>query len=203
MTRRAKPSKERLQAVIDRSKAVLEIPDNYRVGIVAASDTGAIEMALLKIARRQNAETIEGKQVSDRSQFAIFRRRFTGRAIAQLPRKQCDLRTICNRGCDLASKGDRLQEFRPHHGAQSASTGVSTVRTQVGEAHQVLAGDADRRHTTKGRKRARRLLRGAAPVLTRPEPAIDEFGGLRTRSDQNDGVDPEYRPRGYDDPPKP
>ncbi|MCH7600968.1 MAG: phosphoserine transaminase [Myxococcales bacterium] len=43
---RAKPSKERLQAVIDRSKATLAIPDDYRVGIVAASDTGAIEMAL-------------------------------------------------------------------------------------------------------------------------------------------------------------
>jgi phosphoserine aminotransferase len=43
---RAKPSKQRLQATIDRSKSILEIPSDYRVGIVAASDTGAIEMAL-------------------------------------------------------------------------------------------------------------------------------------------------------------
>jgi phosphoserine aminotransferase len=43
---RAKPSKQRLQAVIDRSKSLLEMPDDYRLGIVAASDTGAIEMAL-------------------------------------------------------------------------------------------------------------------------------------------------------------
>lgn len=43
---RAKPSKQRLQRVIERSKTLLEIPDDYRVGIVAASDTGAIEMAL-------------------------------------------------------------------------------------------------------------------------------------------------------------
>ena len=43
---RAKPSKARLQAVIDRSKALLGIPDDYRLGIVSASDTGAIEMAL-------------------------------------------------------------------------------------------------------------------------------------------------------------
>ncbi|MBW2723474.1 MAG: phosphoserine transaminase [Deltaproteobacteria bacterium] len=43
---RAKPSKQRLQQVIERSKTLLEIPDDYRVGIVAASDTGAIEMAL-------------------------------------------------------------------------------------------------------------------------------------------------------------
>lgn len=43
---RAKPSKQRLQAVIERSKRLLEIPDDYRVAIVPASDTGAIEMAL-------------------------------------------------------------------------------------------------------------------------------------------------------------
>lgn len=43
---RAGPSKQRLKAVIDRSKSVLGIPDDYRLGIVAASDTGAIEMAL-------------------------------------------------------------------------------------------------------------------------------------------------------------
>lgn len=43
---RAKPSKQRLLAVIERSQALLEIPDDYRLGIVPASDTGAIEMAL-------------------------------------------------------------------------------------------------------------------------------------------------------------
>lgn len=43
---RAGPSKQRLKQVIDRSKSILGIPDDYRLGIVAASDTGAIEMAL-------------------------------------------------------------------------------------------------------------------------------------------------------------
>jgi len=43
---RAGPSKARLKAVIDRSKEILGIPDDYRLGIVSASDTGAIEMAL-------------------------------------------------------------------------------------------------------------------------------------------------------------
>jgi phosphoserine aminotransferase len=43
---RAGPCKKRLQAVIDESVAILGIPDGYRVGIVPASDTGAIEMAL-------------------------------------------------------------------------------------------------------------------------------------------------------------
>jgi phosphoserine aminotransferase len=43
---RAKVCKERLAEVIDRSRSLLGIPDDYRVGIVPASDTGAVEMAL-------------------------------------------------------------------------------------------------------------------------------------------------------------
>ncbi len=43
---RSKPGKARLAEVIDRSRALLGIPDSYRVGIVPASDTGAIEMAM-------------------------------------------------------------------------------------------------------------------------------------------------------------
>lgn len=43
---RAKIGQERLKAVIERSKAVLGMPTDYRLGIVAGSDTGAVEMAL-------------------------------------------------------------------------------------------------------------------------------------------------------------
>jgi len=43
---RAKEGKARLQEVIDRSRAILGIPKEYRLGIVPASDTGAVEMAL-------------------------------------------------------------------------------------------------------------------------------------------------------------
>ena len=38
--------KSRLRDVIDRSRRVLGVPDDYRIGIVAGSDTGAVEMAL-------------------------------------------------------------------------------------------------------------------------------------------------------------
>jgi phosphoserine aminotransferase len=43
---RAAAGKAKLKAVIDRSRAVLGVPDDYRIGIVPASDTGAVEMAL-------------------------------------------------------------------------------------------------------------------------------------------------------------
>ncbi|MFD0860321.1 phosphoserine transaminase [Roseovarius aquimarinus] len=43
---RAAVGKERLQAAIDGTRAVLNIPEDYRIGIVPASDTGAVEMAM-------------------------------------------------------------------------------------------------------------------------------------------------------------
>ncbi|MBF0560889.1 MAG: phosphoserine transaminase [Alphaproteobacteria bacterium] len=43
---RAKPGKARLQEVIDRTRAVLGVPAGWRIGIVPASDTGAVEMAM-------------------------------------------------------------------------------------------------------------------------------------------------------------
>ena len=43
---RAAPAKARIKAVIERSKALLGAPEDYRLAIVPGSDTGAIEMAL-------------------------------------------------------------------------------------------------------------------------------------------------------------
>jgi phosphoserine aminotransferase len=43
---RSKPGKAKLKDAIDRTKALLGIPAEYRVGIVPASDTGAMEMAM-------------------------------------------------------------------------------------------------------------------------------------------------------------
>ena len=43
---RAKIGKARLEEVINRTRSVLGIPADYRIGIVPASDTGAVEMAL-------------------------------------------------------------------------------------------------------------------------------------------------------------
>ncbi|WP_425089582.1 phosphoserine transaminase [Stappia sp.] len=43
---RAKPGKAKLAEAIDLTRAVLGVPDDYRIGIVPASDTGAVEMAM-------------------------------------------------------------------------------------------------------------------------------------------------------------
>ena len=43
---RSKPGKARLQAAIDQTRAVLQVPEDYLIGIVPGSDTGAVEMAL-------------------------------------------------------------------------------------------------------------------------------------------------------------
>ncbi|MFZ4578703.1 MAG: phosphoserine transaminase [Myxococcota bacterium] len=43
---RSKPGKAKLADVIHRSRKILGIPDDYRIGIVPASDTGAVEMAM-------------------------------------------------------------------------------------------------------------------------------------------------------------
>ncbi len=43
---RSKPGKAKLKEAIDRTRAVLAVPGDYRIAIVPASDTGAIEAAL-------------------------------------------------------------------------------------------------------------------------------------------------------------
>jgi phosphoserine aminotransferase len=46
---RAKLPKARIKAVIDKTRAVLGVPADYRIAIVPASDTGAVEMMLWSI----------------------------------------------------------------------------------------------------------------------------------------------------------
>ena len=43
---RAKPAKARIQQAIDLTRELLQVPADYRIGIVPASDTGAVEMFL-------------------------------------------------------------------------------------------------------------------------------------------------------------
>ena len=43
---RSRVGKILLQSVIDKTRALLDLPEDYRIGIVPASDTGAVEMSL-------------------------------------------------------------------------------------------------------------------------------------------------------------
>jgi phosphoserine aminotransferase len=43
---RSKPAKAKLREVIALTREILGIPNEYRIAIVPASDTGAVEMAL-------------------------------------------------------------------------------------------------------------------------------------------------------------
>src|SRR3982750_3724021 len=53
---RSGPGKAKLKAVIDQHKKILGIPADYRVGIVPASDTGAVEMALWSLLGQRPVE---------------------------------------------------------------------------------------------------------------------------------------------------
>ena len=55
---RSGPGKKKLAEVIDRTRAVLGVPDDYKIGIVAASDTGAVEMALWSLLGARGVEML-------------------------------------------------------------------------------------------------------------------------------------------------
>jgi len=53
---RSKIGKERLALAIDETKRLLGVPDDYLVGIVPASDTGAYEMAMWNVLGQRNVD---------------------------------------------------------------------------------------------------------------------------------------------------
>ncbi len=55
---RAKIGKTKLAEAIDRSKKILGMPDDYVLGIVPASDTGAIEMAMWSLLGERGVEVL-------------------------------------------------------------------------------------------------------------------------------------------------
>jgi phosphoserine aminotransferase len=61
---RAKLGKNKLAEVIERSKKILGIPDSYQLGIVPASDTGAVEMALWSLLGERAVEVLAWESFS-------------------------------------------------------------------------------------------------------------------------------------------
>jgi phosphoserine aminotransferase len=61
---RAKIGKNKLADVIARSKKILGIPDAYQLGIVPASDTGAVEMALWSLLGERGVDVLAWESFS-------------------------------------------------------------------------------------------------------------------------------------------
>ena len=55
---RAAPGKAKLKSAIGKTKNILGIPEDYRVGIVPASDTGAVEMAMWSLLGQRPVEML-------------------------------------------------------------------------------------------------------------------------------------------------
>ncbi len=55
---RAAIGKAKLKSAIDQTRAILGVPDDYRIGIVPASDTGAMEMAMWSLLGPRPVEMI-------------------------------------------------------------------------------------------------------------------------------------------------
>ncbi|MBP0466129.1 phosphoserine transaminase [Roseomonas sp. PWR1] len=61
---RAKDPKARLAEAIDRSKAILGMPADWRLGIVPASDTGAVEMAMWSLLGARGVDVLAWESFS-------------------------------------------------------------------------------------------------------------------------------------------
>ncbi len=55
---RSKPGKARLKEAIDLTREVLQVPDDHRIGIVPASDTGAVEMAIWSLLGERGVDVL-------------------------------------------------------------------------------------------------------------------------------------------------
>jgi len=62
---RAKAGKAKLKLAIDLTRDVLEVPADYKIGIVPASDTGAVEMALWSLLGPRPVTTIAWESFGD------------------------------------------------------------------------------------------------------------------------------------------
>jgi phosphoserine aminotransferase len=62
---RAKVGKVKLKLAIDLTREVLEVPADYKIGIVPASDTGAVEMALWSLLGPRPVTTIAWESFGD------------------------------------------------------------------------------------------------------------------------------------------
>lgn len=61
---RAGPAKAKLKEIIEKSRELLNIPADYKIGIVPASDTGAVEMALWSLLGQRDIDVLSWESFS-------------------------------------------------------------------------------------------------------------------------------------------
>ncbi|MGE3308172.1 MAG: phosphoserine aminotransferase, partial [Rhizobiaceae bacterium] len=55
---RAKIGKSKLEQAIELTREILQVPADYRIGIVPASDTGAVEMAMWSLLGERGVDMV-------------------------------------------------------------------------------------------------------------------------------------------------
>ena len=66
---RAKIGKARLKQAIDLTREVLGVPADYKIGIVPASDTGAVEMAMWSLLGARGVDMVTWESFGDGTEF--------------------------------------------------------------------------------------------------------------------------------------
>ncbi len=79
---RSKPGKARLKAAIDLTREVLQVPDSHLIGIVPASDTGAVEMAMWSMLGPRPVQVLA---------FESFSKDWATDAVKQLKLADCEV----------------------------------------------------------------------------------------------------------------
>ena len=88
---RSAVGKARLKQAIDLTREILRVPDDYRIGIVPASDTGAVEMAMWTLLGPRGLEVLywesfsEGWAIDAQTQLKLADTKVTGADYGRLP----------------------------------------------------------------------------------------------------------------------
>ena len=207
---RAKIGKAKLKQAIDLTREVLEVPADYRIGIVPASDTGAVEMALWSLlgpaaGRRAGVGILRPRLGDRRGQAAQAQRRAHHQGRLRQAARPRPGRFRSRRGLHLERhhvgraraerRLDRRRPQGPDHLRRDLGRLCPEARLRQARCrHLLLAegarrrGGARRHHPQPARRRAAGDLHAAvaaAQDLPHDQGRQAHRGHLRRRDDQH------------------